>query len=89
MMPTIFSTAIEQAAAAAIADGNPVAEVSEGWTKMRQVVHMRERLSQRVRDQLAADPRLRYWSTDKTPNSRAEEGFTSDADKVSISFPIS
>lgn len=87
MTTLILSTAVEQAAAAAIADGNSVAEVSEGWTKLRQVVHMRDRLSQRVRELLFADPRLRYWSTEKTPHNKAEEGFTSDADKVSISFP--
>lgn len=87
MTTSILSTAIEQAAAAAIADGNSVAEVSEGWSKVRQVVHMRDRLSQRVREQLAADSRLRYWSTEKTPHNKAEEGFTSDEDKVSICFP--
>jgi hypothetical protein len=89
MTTAILSTAIEQAASVAVTDGNSVAEVSEGWTKVKQVVHMRDQLSPTVRQKLAADPRLRYWRTEPTPHNKAEEGFTSDEDKVAISFPRS
>jgi hypothetical protein len=87
MTTKIQSTSIEQAVQAAIAAGNAVVEVSEGWTKVRQVVHMRDPLSPIVRNQLVAGGQLRYWSTDQTPHNRAEEGFTNDEDKVAISFP--
>lgn len=82
----IQSTRIENLVQFAIADGNEVVEVSEGWTKVKQVVHMRRPLSPAIQD-LATSQGLRHWSVDPTPHNKAEEGFTDDLDKVSVSFP--
>lgn len=82
----IQSTRIEKLVQFAVAHGNEVVEVSEGWTKVKQVVYMRRPLSPIVQD-LAASQGLRHWSADPTPHNKAEEGFTDDLDKVSISFP--
>jgi hypothetical protein len=87
MNTTILSPAIEKAAQVAIGHGNAIIEISEGWTKVKQVVHMRDPISSQVRDLISADTRLRYWSSDATPHNRAEEGFTNDDDKVALSFP--
>lgn len=87
MNTSILSPAIEHAVQVAVGHGNAVTEVSEGWTKVKQVVHMRFPLNSTVRSLIATDPRLRYWSTVPTPHNKAEEGFTSDEDKVAISFP--
>lgn len=72
----------------AVEDGNSVVQVSEGWEKVRQVVHMQSRLSEKVRREVeAVQPQLRAWSTKRTPHNAAEEGFTCDECKVAISFP--
>lgn len=80
---------VDDALRLAVADGNEVKEVSEGWSKARKVFHMRDPLSQQLRAVLARDERLRYWSTTATPHDVAEEGFTDDREKIVIVFPTS
>jgi hypothetical protein len=86
-MNAIKSTVIEQAVQLAVAIGNEVVEVSEGWTKVEQVVHMKRPLVASVREALMGESRLRHWTIDPTPHNAAEEGFTDDATKVAITFP--
>lgn len=83
----IQSSAIESAVQLASSAGNEVIEISDGWTKVKQVVHMRRPLTEAIRSTLARDPRLRYWFTESTPHNAADEGFSDDIAKVAISFP--
>lgn len=78
---------INRAIAIAIAAGYMVKEVSNGWSKIDQVVHMSGSLTTDVRQSIEKEePSLRYWSTDRTPHNPAEEGFTCDEYKVAMSF---
>jgi hypothetical protein len=83
-----YSPAVDAAVSLAEAQGNTVVEVSTGWTKVREVVFMTNPMTDILRSRLGTDLRLRYWKTDPTPHNKAEEGFTDDAQKVSISFPL-
>lgn len=70
------------------ASGNDVIEVSEGWTKVKQVVHMKQRLSENDRNLIKTrQPTLRYWTSERTPHNAAEEGYTCDLCSVGITFP--
>ena len=89
MQKNILSPIIEQSAQIAIAHGNSIEEISEGWTKVRQVVHMEKPITSDTKSLISNDKRLRYWASPGTPHNRAEEGFTCDEDNVSISFPMS
>ena len=84
----INSIAIEDAVRLAIANGNQVGEVSEGWSNVKQVVYMVMPLAEALRSVLIKNLRLRHWSSEPTPHNRAEEGFTDDMEKISIAFPI-
>lgn len=82
------SSTIDLAINIAIANGNSVLEISEGWSKIKQVVHMRNSLDSSTRQSILSQaPSLRYWKADPTPHNRGDEGFTSDQDQVAISFP--
>ena len=83
----ILSTAIQDATKECERNGVHVIEISEGWSKVRQFVHMATPLSPNLRTHLAADPRLRAWRTSATPHDKAEEGFTDDLEQVAITFP--
>jgi hypothetical protein len=68
--------------------GNEVTEISEGWSKINQVVHVKKKLSESEREQIElAQPNLRYWETERTPHNYAEEGYTCDICHVGITFP--
>lgn len=82
-----YSESIDKAVQEAVADGNAVADVSTGWTKVREVIMMEKPLSNRLRLLLDKNNRLRFWSTEATPHNRAEDGYTDDIDKVAIAFP--
>lgn len=84
--PMIYSDAISNAVQCALADGNEITEISEGWTKVRQVVHMRKPLTKTVREQIS-HLLLRHWTTEPTPHNKAEEGFSDDVEKVAVTFP--
>jgi hypothetical protein len=86
----IQSTSIADAVQIAIEEGNAVKEISEGWTKVSQVVHMTSKMSPIVRQRIELEvPALRYWESVATPQNPATEGFMSDQDKVGLSFPSS
>lgn len=87
--PIIKSSSIEAATQAAISHGNSIVEVSEGWSKVKQVVHMRAPLTAEVRAAISSIAMLRYWAAEPTPHNAGEEGFTDDQEKVSIAFPRS
>lgn len=79
---------ITQAVIVATAAGNSVKEVSDGWSKIEQVVHISSSLTAKVRQAIEKkEPSLRYWSTIRTPHNPAGEGFTCDEFKVAMSFP--
>lgn len=78
---------IEAIVGEAIADGNAIAEISEGWSMMKQVVYMRDPIAAALRTKLLADPNLHYCLVEPSPHNRAEECFTDGAESVSISFP--
>ena len=82
------SPAIDDAIAVAEAEGNMLVEVSTGWSKVREVAHMRDPIGPASRSKLGQDKRLRAWASERTPHNRADEGFTDDVEKVSISFPV-
>jgi len=81
------STAVDDAVRAALEDGNTVREISTGWTKVKEVVHMQKPLSDALRAILTKDRRLRAWSSPATPHNEADEGYTDDGQQVAISFP--
>ncbi|MHB8386563.1 hypothetical protein [Metallibacterium sp.] len=84
----IQSVSIASAVQIAIEEGNAVEEISTGWTKVNQVVHMTDRMSPVVRQKIEREvPTLRYWESVATPQNPATEGFISDQDKVGLSFP--
>jgi uncharacterized protein YhfF len=83
-----YSPAVDAAVSIAESQGNAVVEVSTGWTKVREVVFMANPMTDLVRSRLEGDLRLRYWKIEPTPHNKAGEGFTDDAEKVSISFPL-
>ena len=82
------SPAVNDAIATAEAEGNSLVEVSTGWSKVREVAHMHDPLGPASRAKLDQDGRLRGWISERTPHNRGDEGYTDDAEKVSISFPL-
>lgn len=79
---------IDLAVFIAIGDGNSIKEISEGWSKVKKVVHMNEKLSPLVRSEIQRQvPSLRYWTADKTPHNAAEEGYICDDHLVGLTFP--
>ena len=58
--PELASPKIEAIVREAIAGGNAIADISEGWTRMRQVVYMRDPLAAGLRSQLWADLSLHH-----------------------------
>lgn len=83
----IQSIPITKAVQIAVEDGNTVEEIV-AWTKVRQVVHMKERMSVTVRsriEQLGME--LRHWESLRTPQNPAIEGFICEEDNVAIVFP--
>ncbi|MRD46976.1 hypothetical protein GHT07_06785 [Caenimonas koreensis DSM 17982] len=87
MTKKTLSSAIDRAVQIAVEHGNDIAEISEGWTKVRQVIHMRDPLSDDVRARIAGNSELRHWLVTPTPHNKAEEGFTCDRDQVALTFP--
>jgi hypothetical protein len=86
---SIKSPYINRAVQIAIESGNSIMEVSEGWSKVQQVVHMTGRLTMAVRDEIQRQvPSLRYWSVSGSPHNPAEEGFICDIYQIGLSFPI-
>jgi hypothetical protein len=86
---TIKSPYIDHAVQIAIGSDNSIREVSEGWSKVQQVVQMANRLTVAVRDEIQRQvPSLRYWSANRTPHNPAEEGFICDTYQVGLSFPM-
>lgn len=87
-MMKIHCVHIEAVVNIASGEGNGIREISEGWTKVKQVVHMQKPLSTSVKGEVGRQqPSLRYWTSEKTPHNAAEDGFTCDVCKVGISFP--
>lgn len=82
----ILSKKIQQLAELSITGGNEILETSEGWGKVRQVVHMRTPMDQATFD-CATMGGLTYWQSQPTPHIKSEEGFTDDLSMVSICFP--
>jgi hypothetical protein len=82
-----FSPAIDALVALAVSDGNQVVEISTGWSKVREVVHMRDPVSVALETAGRTAPGLRRWQVEPTPHNKGEFGFTDDIEKVSISFP--
>jgi hypothetical protein len=83
-----YSEAIDKVVEAATSEGNKILEISTGWSKVREVVHMKFPLSDTIRKSLHNNNRLRAWTTNATPHNKAEEGYTDDLEKVSIAFPL-
>lgn len=83
-----LSPSIDAVIAAAEEEGNHVEQVSTGWTKVREVAHMARPMSDGLRVRLSQSTDLRFWSSAATPHNKAEQGYTDDTEKVSISFPV-
>lgn len=82
-----YSLLIDDAIAIAESYGNEVNNISTGWDRVREVVTMSLPMSDQLRALLSEKDSLRFWSSEPTPHNHAEEGFTDDNEKVSISFP--
>ncbi|MHA6848778.1 hypothetical protein [Ralstonia syzygii] len=87
-MTQIISPNIDRAVKIAEQGGNSVSEISEGWSKVRQVVQMSGHLTAAVRSDIERQvPSLRYWSSKRTPHNAAGEGYICEEYGVGISFP--
>ncbi len=87
-MDQVASEPIRRVVVMALATGNTISEVSDGWSKVKQVVIMGKPLETAVRQAASEDPSLRYWRTAPNPHSAAEEGFTDDEAHISLAFPL-
>jgi hypothetical protein len=84
----ILSPSIATAVQISTRYGNAVAEITDGWAKVVQVVQMRSPMESAARVAIhEALPMLRYWTIDATPHNAAQEGFTCDASRVALAFP--
>jgi hypothetical protein len=83
-----LSSKIDHAILIAERKGNKVAEITTGWTKVKQVVQMESPASEEILSEIAKIPFLRNWETLPTPHNKGEHGFTDDDEKVAITFPI-
>ncbi len=83
------SAAIQRSIDLVVSEGNEVVQTSVGWEKVDEVVHLRQPLTSKVRDVLRADTALRYWTSKGSPHDQPSEGFTDDAARVALSFPVS
>jgi hypothetical protein len=82
------SKQIDSAVQIAKQDGNTIREISVGWSKVKQVLHMTGKLTPFVRREIERQlPLLRYWMAEGTPHNASEEGYICDDDQVAISFP--
>ncbi|WP_148042039.1 hypothetical protein [Dickeya undicola] len=71
-----------------LAEGNLVQEISDGWSNLEQVIFFSKKMSPELRVKIKSEsPTLRYFSTDRTPHNKADEGFICDEYKVAISYP--
>lgn len=87
-MALITSAPVLRAVEIAIEEGNILAEISEGWSRTCQVVHMERELSALARQRIESEvPSLRYWRSPGTPHNLATCGFISDDDGTGLSFP--
>lgn len=82
-----YSPKIDEAVGLALAAGNAVVEITTGWTKVRQVVHMRDPITEPLRIEIRKISGLRESTTTATPHNRAEDRFIDDAAGVVITFP--
>jgi hypothetical protein len=87
-MALTTSISVLRAVEIAIEEGNALAEISEGWSGIRQVVHLATELSALTRQRIESEvPSLRYWRSPGTPHNPATCGFVSDDDGTGLSFP--
>jgi len=82
-----FSDAINDAVRLAEARGNAVLGLSAGWSKVQQVLHMRDALSDVLRSELLAERHLRHWTSGRTPHDPAQEGLIDDIRSVAVVLP--
>lgn len=82
-----YSSAIDALVAAAVVEGNFVAQVSTGWEMVREVVHMELPISDDLLLKTRSESKLTFWSFGPTPHDSATLGFTDEAERVAISFP--
>ncbi|WP_263062898.1 hypothetical protein [Dickeya dadantii] len=79
---------IDHAIDLSLAEGNLVQEISNGWSNLEQVIFFSKKMSPELRVKIKSEvPTLRYFSTDRTPHNKADEGFICDEYKVAISYP--
>jgi len=73
----------------ALDDGNRVKEVSEGWSKAKQVFFMEKNLTYELKNKIEAQmPKLEYWKDPGSPHNEPDEGFFCNECTVGISFPV-
>ncbi len=72
----------------ALSDGNEIKERSEGWSKAKQVIMMKGKLTAEMRDSIKKSvPKLEYWVESGSPQNDPEEGFFCNECSVGLSFP--
>lgn len=85
----INSEPIKKAVAIAVSEGNSVQTIVDGWSKMKQVVTMKDKLTHAVKMRIENEvPDLRYRAVAQTPFYPATERFISDSDQVGLEFPV-
>ncbi|KKP37589.1 MAG: hypothetical protein UR27_C0004G0002 [Candidatus Peregrinibacteria bacterium GW2011_GWA2_33_10] len=70
-------------------NGNEIAEVSDGWSNVKEDIRMKLELSSSAKEKIKLEqPDLEYWSYRGSPHNSPDEGFICHEHNVSISFPV-
>ena len=87
--PALTSVALTRALSVALAGGNAVVEVSEGWSVAKRVVHMRRPMSAGYAQMFRQEAGLDYYAAPAAPHWPGDEGFADPVTGEALSFPLS
>lgn len=69
--------------------GNPVKNISEGWTNAKKVYHMSNSLASELKQIIEKEVNtLEYWQETTDSHYEPSEGFFCNECKEGISFPV-
>lgn len=79
---------INQAIKFAKVENNNISEISDDWSKVSQVVYMKENLTPLLKEKIISKIlEIKYWEDPGSPHYPPSEGFLCEKCKVVISFP--
>lgn len=84
----LTSPGLRRLLSVALAGGNSVQEVSEGWSLADRIVHMTGPLSEALAQAFRSEPGLAYYTEPRTIHWPGDRGFVDDAAREAVSFPL-